>query len=174
MTHPNDAYYQSCVGQWRCPMDFRVTDWPTFWRASMGPIDRIRVLSLVLWPSWLGRIYLDTSVSRVPGANGDGVLHTTRVSWLGICVMRSTERIELDPDGRRFMLIGTRRMMPTYWREESFSAPGVVDQTASKASYTFSWFGTELTQTTVASPDLVVATQGTAWSIGVQQLRRVV
>ncbi len=172
MSLPNDDYYQRCVGSWRCPMNFAVTDWRGFWGSKMSWLDRVRVLSLALWPSRLIRFYLSTTVSRLPGKHSEDVLHTTRVSCLGVGFMKSTERIELDPGGREFQLTGTRSMWPTFWVNEPFAAPGEVDAEASQATYDFSWFGTSLKQTTVASEDLVLVTQETAWSLGKQRLVR--
>ncbi|RLB49848.1 MAG: hypothetical protein DRJ42_20145 [Deltaproteobacteria bacterium] len=176
MARPNDDYYRACEGAWRCPLDFSITDRAAFWRCRMGWLNRLRVLSLVLWPSWLGRFYLDTSVVCPSGPESvqvDLVVHTTRVSWLGLGVLTSRELIELDPDGRSFVLRGTRTMWPTFWKREPFVGPGVVDESGTRASYDFTWFGTDLKQSTVADGDLVVVTQETEWSHGVQKLVRI-
>ncbi|MBW2462113.1 MAG: hypothetical protein JRH11_10740 [Deltaproteobacteria bacterium] len=175
MVRANDDYYRACEGVWRCPLDFSITDRAAFWRCRMGWLNRLRVLSLTWWPIWLGRFYLDTSVARIPAsesAEGGSVAHTTRVSWLGVGFLNSRETIDLDPDGRAFVLRGTRTMWPVFWKREPFGGPGVVDETGTRASYEFPWFGTQMKQSTVADGDVVVVTQVTEWSHGVQTLVR--
>jgi hypothetical protein len=172
MAQPNEDYYRACEGSWRCVLDLRITDRPAFRRCRIGWLNRLRVLSIVLCPSWLGRFYLETTVAPESGSETPAVVHTTCVSWLGLSLLRSTEVIELNPDGRSFVLRGNHTMWPTFWKEERFVAPGKVDETGSRASYVFTWFGTEMKQSTVADGDLVVITQVTEWSKGVQNLRR--
>lgn len=146
MTSPGPAhtYYEACTGRWRAPIAFTLTDTRALGRSGMSLVDRLSIRLLAVWPAWLGRVHLDTTVAfRGPGE----VVHTTVVRWLRVPLQKSVETFSLDPDGRRFTVRG------------SMTGSGVVDPTATRAEYTLFWLGVELRQRTVREGDRVTVEQ---------------
>ena len=171
---PNRAYYRSVEGHWSGPLDLAITDWRAFRVCPMGLADRLRVLSMVLTARLLGPCRLNTSVDA-SGAARDEVVHTTRVSKWGVTLMRSVERIALAANGRDVTMQIEMRLAPTLWRARiEPGSPALVDASGRRASYRFTWFGTEMRQEAERSPDggTVTLTQLTDFSRGVQVLRR--
>ena len=168
------AYYRPLHGAWRCAYDFAITDHTALRSSAMGWLDRQRVLSMVWTPRLLGPLTLDTTVDYFTHGASGVVLHTTRASKWGIPLFSSAETITLHENGTDFTLQGGQRMFPSFWRVRDFGdGRGTVDASGTRASYTFAWLGTEMRQTTIASGDTVTITQETAWSRGVQVLKRV-
>lgn len=142
---PNHAYYRACHGAWRSPMNLEITDATALRESGVGWADRTSLRLMAVWPAWLGRFYLDTTVSYRGHAQ---VLHTTVVRWLGLPLLSSTETIELAPDGRAFEMRGDQRVFPTLWRRRSIEGTGSVDETGMHATYHLHWLGAALRQTT--------------------------
>jgi hypothetical protein len=168
---PNHAYYRSCHGSFRCELDLAITDWAAFRACRMGSMDRLRMGALVLWPKLIGRFVFETTVDYTTnGARGE-VVHTTRVSKWGITFLRGVEILSLDENGRDFRLRAEHRFWPAMWRVRKFDGHGQVDETGTRATYSFPWFGTTMRQTTLAEEGGATITQETEWSRGVQRLR---
>lgn len=168
---PNRAYYRSVEGRWSGTLDFTITDWAALRACPMSHCDRLRLASMALATRLLGPSRLDTSVD----ASGDEVVHTTRVSKWGLTMMRSTEWLALDANGRDLTMRIDLRLAPASWRVRAIPpAPARVDETASRASYRIPWFGTEMRQDAERSADgrTVTLVQETPFSRGVQVLRR--
>ena len=168
---PNYAYYRACEGRWRCDFDFGITDPAAFRAAPLAWIDRRRIASVIDWARWAGPFYLLTTVEcKGPGE----VLHTTRLNKFGISFLHSVETITLDPNGRDFTLRGSQRYWPTgLWRSRGITGHGKVDETATRATYEFTWFGTQMQQSTLRHEHGVDLLQQSPWSRGTQRLRRV-
>jgi hypothetical protein len=105
----------------------------------------LSMVLMAIWPRWLGSIVMETTVAYDPMGI---VEHTTTVRWLRLAMMRSVERVLLDEDGIHFTLEGESRMTMMPWRTQSVVGTGHVDPTARHATYSVSWFGAELHQTT--------------------------
>ncbi|MFN8644524.1 MAG: hypothetical protein U0802_23750 [Candidatus Binatia bacterium] len=168
---PHRAYYRSVEGRWRGTLDFAITDWAALRAAPMARIDRLRLIGMALASRVVGPSRLDTSVD----ASGDEVVHTTRVSKWGVTVMRSTERLALDPNGRDLTMRILLGLAPAPWRVRALPpAPARVDDTATRVSYRIPWFGGEMRQEAErgAEGNTVTLLQETAYSRGVQVLRR--
>jgi hypothetical protein len=157
---PSHRYYRSMHGSWRCTVDFALTDRPAFWASPMGWVDRLRVLSLVWVQRWIGPPVLETTVDYTGGTE---VIHTTRVSTWGMTGFRSVERMTLDPDGRRATMRGDQLGEGTV----------EIDETATRAHYTFRWVGVRMDQHTEVVPEGLKLVQETPWSRSVQLLCRV-
>lgn len=170
MADPAHQYYRACVGRWRCELDMKITDAGALRGSSMRWVDRVSVFWISWWPRWLGRRWLSTSVRY----EGDVVVHTTDVRWLGLPLMRSVERITIDQDGRRIHLEGDQRVAPATWRARSVSGDGEIDAAGMVADYTFDWLGIRLHQTgaRLADGDHVTLTQTGPGFTGTQALRR--
>lgn len=167
---PNHAYYRACEGRWRCDFDFAITDPAAFRAAPLAWIDRQRIESVVNWARWAGPFHFITTVECKP--HGE-VLHTTRLRKFGISFLHSAETITLDPNGRDFTLRGSQRYWPTgLWHSRSITGHGQVDETATRATYEFTWFGTRMQQSTLRHEHGVDIVQHSPFSRGTQQLRR--
>lgn len=153
---PARDYYEACRGRWRAPVAITVTDAAALATSGMSWADRLSVRLLSRWPSWLGRVWLDTSVA----VDGDEVVHTTTVRWLGLPLQRSVETFTLDPDGQRFTVRG------------GMTGEGAIDATGTRGEYTLRWLGVEIRQRTVRDADRVTVHQEGPGFHGVQELAR--
>jgi hypothetical protein len=149
-------YYEACRGQWRAPVAITVTDAAALANSGMSLADRLSVRLLSVWPSWLGRVWLDTSVS----VEGVRVVHTTTVRWMGLPLQRSIETFTLDPDGRRFTVAG------------GMTGSGAIDATGTRGEYALRWLGVDIRQRTVREGDRVTVHQEGPGFHGVQDLAR--
>lgn len=168
---PHRAYYRAVEGRWQGTLDFAITDWAALRAAPIAAFDRLRLIGMALASRLVGPSRLDTSVD----ASGEEVVHTTRVSKWGLTMMRSTERLVLDPNGRDLVMHVALGLAPTPGRTRSLPpAPARVDEAATRASYRIPWFGGEMRQEAERSADgtTVTLVQETAYSRGVQVLRR--
>lgn len=154
---PNHRYYRECAGVWRSVVSMTITDAAALSTSGMRLADRASLRLMSMWPAFLGRFHLHTTVTYDAGGE---VLHTTVVRWLGIPLQRSVETIVLDPDGRRFTVRG------------GMIGTGTMDETGTRASYELRWLGVTLTQTTMREPDVVTVTQRGPGFGGVQKLLR--
>ena len=133
----------------------------------MGWLDRINLRMIAAWPSWLGRFWLETSVAY---DGSPSVVHTTRVRWLGMTMMKSIETIRLSDDDRTLSMEGEQRVFPAWWSGRAVTGSGHVE--SDRARYTFEWLGVRLDQTTVREQDRVTLTQRGPGFEGVQRLQR--
>jgi hypothetical protein len=172
---PNLAYYRAVAGAWRARLDFAITDRAAFRACAMPAGDRLSLAAMARLAPRLGGFRLDTSVSFPPGAPGQ-VVHTTRVSKWGMTLLRSVDTLTPDANGRDLTMRVDLRLWPALWRVRTVvdGAPVRIDAGAREADYRFAWFGTEMHQHGARSADgaTVTLTQVTAWSRGVQVLRR--
>lgn len=154
---PAHAYYEGCTGRWRAPIALTVTDAGALRRSDMSLLDRLSIRLLAIWPLWLGKVHLDTTVAfRGPS----DVVHTTVVRWLGVPLQRSVEIFALDPDGRRFTVRG------------SMTGSGAIDLTTTRGEYTLNWLGVELRQRTVREANRVTVEQEGPGFRAYQELQR--
>jgi hypothetical protein len=164
---PSQRYYKLVQGRWRAPFSLVLTDRERFEATRMSALDRARVRSMLL----LGPFAFDTSVDYDSGVERGEVVHTTRVSKLGMTLLSGFERIALDPDGRTARFVAEHRLSPTPWRIHRFEGRIEVDESGTRASYFYPWCGSEMRQTTVATAELVTITQETDWSRAILELR---
>jgi hypothetical protein len=167
---PNLRYFEACAGTWRSPLDLRVTNLAALWGSEMAYVDRVALCALALWPNWLGRPCLHTSVSM---QTEQRVLHTTVVRFFGVLCLRSEEMIYLAPDGHAFTVVGAQLDKPFWGTLEPVIGKGEVNSDATAASYQIQFLGVLLMQTTTRDSDLVTLNQhGPGWE-GIQRLRRI-
>lgn len=122
---------------------------------------------IAAWPSWLGRFSLETSVAY---DGSPSVVHTTRVRWLGVPMMKSIETIRLAGDAETLTMEGEQRVFPAWWSLRPVTGTGHVE--SHRASYSFEWLGVRLEQTTLREADRVTLTQRGPGFEGVQRLQR--
>lgn len=160
-------YYESVVGRWAGAYTFAITDAVAFRACAMPFVDRRRLASM---PS-SGPFTMATSVAFGGGAE---VVHTTRVSKWGVTLFRSVESIQLDDDGRSFVLRSTQRFFPAPWSARDFGeARGEVNETSDGATYRIPWIGgVEMIQRTRMLADGLLLVQQTPWSRAEVTLRR--
>ncbi len=139
----------------------------------MGWLDRLRVLSLVSVAPLLGPLTLETSVDYHRAGAGGLVLHTTRVSKLGMTFLRSVERLTLLDNGRDLTMAGEQHLWPALWHGRAFDGTGQVDETGTRATYDFPFFGTRMRQSAQIEGAGVRLLQETPWSRSSLPLERV-
>lgn len=170
---PSHDYYRACEGRWECPFELVITDPAAFRASAMRWLDRLRIRSMRLGARLGGPFLFRTTVDYAGRGERGEVLHTTQICKWGAVFFDSREVLTLAANGRDFALRGELRQSPTsWWRSHTFEGSGQVDETGTRATYDFPWFGTHIRQTTVRLGDLVEVTQETPWSRGVQRLRR--
>jgi hypothetical protein len=121
-----------------------ITDARALSRSGMRLADRLSLWLMAIWPPFLGRFQLCTTVEY--DARGE-VLHTTVVRWLGIPLLRSVEAIALDPDGRRLTVRG------------GMTGAGTMDEAGTCATYELHWLGVAMRQSTQRERDLITVRQ---------------
>jgi hypothetical protein len=168
---PSHRYYREMAGSWRGRLTLALTDRAALARASMGSLDRFAWRLTSLQARLLGPAWLETSVDVSRIADGV-VVHTTRLRQLGIVAVRGVETITLDPDGERFTLEGAHRFAWAPWRARAVRGEGRIRPDAEGASYTLSYLGAIMTQTTrIEGRDLAIV-QTTPFARGEVKLVR--
>jgi hypothetical protein len=148
---PSQIYYHASHGKWRGVMRIRITNTRMLHRA-MGWLNALSLIVMAVWPPWLGRFILETTVDFEPTRP---VRHTTTVLWLGVPMMKSVEELVLHENGTCFQLRGETRMTLLPWRRLTMEGQGEVDSTATCATYNLIWLGTQMKQTTERSENQV-------------------
>jgi hypothetical protein len=151
-------YFRANDGHWRGKIRFRLTD-PRGLRARSMPLaDKwsLRCLSLA---SRLSALVLTTTVE----CRGHDVLHTTRVTNLGVPVYRSAETILLEEDGRSFRVEGREAFFPSL-RRADWSGRGMVAADHDGAAYQIPCFGLAMEQETRVTPAELEVVQRTPFS----------
>jgi len=168
------AYYAPLHGKWRCELELVITDELALRNAKVSAFDRLRIRSTVWMRKLLGPLTMSTTLDYETSGDAGVIFHTTRVSKWGITLLSSEESFTVEATGRDFAMRGSQCMIPTYWHAQSFGeGRGSVDESATRATYSFTWMGGPMLQETVATKDTVTMTQTTPFSRGVQRLRRV-
>jgi hypothetical protein len=116
---------------------------------------------------------MDTTLDyEARGADGE-VTHTTRVSWLGVPLLGSVERIHLHADGVTGTMDGDEWMAPWPFPVARPPGPLTVHADAHGADYDLRWLGGALRQETrSAEAGQLTLVQTTAWSRAEVDLRR--
>lgn len=169
---PNQHYYRRCHGHWRTQLDLRITNWTAFRQTSMTVFDRLSFVMMVFLPRVIGPLWLETSVDAAPGGSEMSVVHTTAVKKWGRPLFRSLETIDLSPDGESLSLEGEQRVWPFLGSARVVRGQARVDPSGRRVTYQLEWFGGVLEQQGEVEEDQVTLTQASAWSHGVQRLRR--
>ena len=172
---PNRAYYRAVEGAWGSTLDLNITDWQAFRACPMALLDRLSLLGMVWMTRLFGPFRLETTVDASSAAARDEVIHTTRVVRWGMTLMRSTDTLRLDANGRDATMRIDMRVWPMLWRpRHTAPTPVQIDASGREASYRFPWFGADMRQHGARNADnsVVTLTQDTAFSHGVQVLRR--
>ena len=155
---PHHRYFRAKEGHWRGKIRFELTDPRGLRASSMPPADQwsLRCLSLA---SRLSALVLDTTVE----CRGYAVLHTTRVTNLGVPVYRSAETILLEEDGRSFRVEGREGFFP-FLRQADWIGRGAVAADHDGAAYQLPCFGLAMEQTTRMTAAGLAVVQHTAFS----------
>ncbi len=165
---PSHRYYRAMQARWRGRLTLAITDRAALARAAMGTFDRLawRLTALA------GRPWFETSVDYESGAARNEVVHTTRVRSLGVTLVRGVEILTLDPDGRRFTLRGEHRFLWAPFGVRRVEGVGEVREAADGASYSFSYLGAAITQTTCIDGAALVVTRTSAFGRSEVRLER--
>ena len=151
-------YFRAKDGHWRGKIRFRLTDPRKLRVSSMPPADQwsLRCLGLA---SRLSALVLHTTVE----CRENDVLHTTRVTNLGVPVYRSAETILLEEDGRSFRVEGREGFFP-FLRRADWSGRGAAAADHDGAAYQLACFGLAMEQETRMTPAGLAVVQRTAFS----------
>lgn len=163
------TYFQACIGRWRCPVDMQITDVSAL-RRAMGLFNMLGLWLMSVWPPWLGRFYLETTVDMPHSAE---VLHTTVVRWLGLPLLSTKERLVLHENGVNFSLSGEGHSLMAPWYRDLMEGQGSIDPSATKGSYRLIWMGSPLIQSTVRDGDQVTLILEGAGFRSLQTLKRI-
>ncbi len=161
-------YYQSCCGRWRSVFQIRITHLSEAFQ-SIGFFDFLSFVFLALWPSCLGRVFLETSVhAELPGP----VIHRALVRLWGIPLLRSVERFHLHEDGIHFSIEGESSSLFLPWKKNPVRGKGRVHSSGMNASYEVNLNGMSLQQETCLEGEVLTLYQkGPGWE-GHQRLVR--
>jgi hypothetical protein len=112
----------------------------------------------------LSTLVLSTTVDYAGRGHLNEVLHTTRMSNLGITLFRSREAILLADDGRSFRMTGTQAFFPRLWKATEWAAHGAVAADHDGAVYHIPFFGVTIEQHTRMTPQGLEVIQTTPFS----------
>lgn len=158
---PHHRYFRTKEGRWRGKIRFELTDPRGLRGSSLSLMDKWSLRSLSL-ASRLSVLTLTTTVDYARRRHRNEVLHTTRVSNLGVPVYRSEEAIFLEDDGRTFRIEGREAFFP-FLRSAGWVGEGAV-ATDRDAAYRIPCFGLTMEQETRMTADGLEVTQRTAFS----------
>jgi hypothetical protein len=161
------------VGRWSGRLTLVITDRAALASASMSAFDRLIWRLTALAERIFGAPWFETSVAPAEGVASDVVVHTTRVRSLFLTMVRGTEILTLDPDGRRFTMSGEHRFLWTPWRTRRVEGVGEVDADAEGASYSLSYLGAPIVQKTRVVGRALAITQTSAFGRSEVRLERV-
>jgi hemin uptake protein HemP len=156
---PHHRYFRAKEGHWRGKVRFEIIN-PQRLRAS--PLRLLDKWSM--WSMALVSRRLSTTVDYASQGRRDEVLHTTRMSNLGITLFRSQEAILLDDDGHSFRVTGTQAFFPRLWKATAWAAHGAVAADHDGAVYHIPFFGVIIEQHTRMTPQGLEVIQTTPFS----------
>jgi len=140
-------YFRAKEGHWRGKVRFEITDSQQLWASPLRWLDKWSMRSIAL-ASRLTNLVLSTTVDYSGQGHRSEVLHTTRMSNLGVTLFRSRETIQLDDDGHSFRMTGTQAFFPRLWKATEWAAHGAVAQDHDGAVYHIPFFGVGMEQHT--------------------------
>jgi hypothetical protein len=149
-----------------------ITDRQRLRASTLGWIDRWSMWSMALVSRRLSTLVLSTTVDYVSRGDRSEVLHTTRMSNLGVTLFRSRETIRLDADGRSFRMTGTQAFFPRLWKADEWTAHGAVAEDHDGAVYHIPFSGETIEQRTRMTPQGLEVVQATPFSRATIMLRR--
>lgn len=153
-------------------MRMRITD-PRRLRASaLSMAGRLSVWSMVMMSRCYWLPVFSTTVDSTNRTRHNQILHTTRISILGITLFRGQETILLDDDGQSFRMKGTQSLFPLFWKKTRWEAHGAVSGDHDGAVYHIPFFGEMLDQHTRMTRDGLLMVQTTPFSRAVILLQR--
>jgi hypothetical protein len=148
---PHHRYFQAKEGHWRGTLRLEITD-PRQLRASpLRLLDRWSMWSMAI-ASRLSTLVLSTTVDYASRGHRNEVLHTTRMTNLGVTLFRSQEVILLGDDGHSFRMTGTEAYFPRLWKATEWAAHGAVAAGHDGAAYHIPFCGVTIEQHTRMTP----------------------
>jgi len=161
---PHHRYFRAKEGHWKGKVRFEITD-PQQLRASpLRLLDKWSVWSMALVSRHLSTLVLSTTVDYASQGRQNEVMHTTRMSNLGVTLFRSREAISLDDDGYSFRMTGAQAFFPRLWKATEWAAHGAVAADHDGAVYHIPFFGVTLAQHTRMAPQGLEVIQTTPFS----------
>ena len=157
-------YFRAKEGHWRGKVGFEITG-PQALRASpLRSLDKWSMRSMALASRRLSTLVLSTTVDYASRGHQNEVLHTTRMSSLGVTLFRSREAILLGDDGLSFRVRGAQAFFPRLWKATEWFAYGAVAADHDGAVYQIPLFGVTMEQRTRMTPQGLEVTQMSPFS----------
>ena len=161
---PHHRYFRAKEGSWRGKVKFEVTDPRALRASSVRSLDKWSIWCTAVVSRRLSTLVLSTTVDYASRGHQNEVLHTTRMSNLGVTLFRSTETILMDGDGCSFRMAGKQAFFPALWRTTEWDARGTVATDHDGAVYHIPCFGVMMEQHTRMTPRGLEVTQTTPFS----------
>jgi len=161
---PHHRYFRAKEGHWRGKLRFEITDRQRLWASPLRWRDKWSMWSMALTSRRLSTLVLSTTVDYASQGGQNKVLHTTRMSNLGITLFRSQEAILLDDDGFSFQMTGTQAFFPRLGKSTAWTAHGAVAADHDGAVYHIPFFGVTIEQHTRMTPQGLEVIQTTPFS----------
>ena len=157
-------YFRAKEGRWRGRVGFEITSPERLQASPVRSLDRWSMRSMALVSRRLSSLVLSTTVDYASRGEQNEVLHTTRMSSLGITLFRSQEAILLGDDGLSFRVRGAQAFFPRLWKATDWVAHGAVAADHDGAVYHMPFFGETMEQHTRMTPQGLEVIQTTPFS----------
>ena len=105
-------YFRAKEGHWRGRVGFEITSPQRLQASPVRSLDKWSMRSMALVSRRTSTLVLSTTVDYASRGHQNEVLHTTRISSLGITLFRSQEAILLGDDGLSFRVRGAQAFFP--------------------------------------------------------------
>jgi hypothetical protein len=168
--NPAERYYASLAGRWDGSLELAITDWSALRATAMPWTAKLAWMSMGAVTQLIGPARLETTLSRAHDS-GDW-LHTTRVSQIGLCLLKTHERICPHGDGIGLAMHGQQAVWPRLQTPLSYTAQGEIDERAAEATYRIPLLSAEVLQRTAITETGLLLTQETPWLRGQVLLQR--
>jgi hypothetical protein len=141
----HDYYFETGVGYWTGTFDFRVTDWRGFVTDSLGVVNRLLVLAMVVTIRLFGVARITSLLEGFPEEAPAGVVtNEVRLTTFGLTLYLLRERYCLHPDGRGVTVVSRERFGPVPFLFRSRKAhPAEVHDGGARATYYMPLLGTD-------------------------------
>ena len=161
---PHRRYFRAKEGRWRGPIRLDITDRRRFRASTLRVSDQWSMWAMALVSRHTSTLVLSTTVDFASRGNRNEVVHTTRMSNLGVTLFRSRETILLGDDGRSFRMAGTQAFFPRLGKATEWAAHGAVAADHDGAVYHIPFLGETIEQRTRMTPQGLEVVQTTPFS----------
>lgn len=172
---PNRTYYfEIGPGQWQGSFGFHVTDWRRFLGSSIGIVDRLLVVAMVLTIRLFGHATITSAVESSPDRGEAGVAtNDIRITKFGIPLYTLEEEYRLDPNCRDATVVSEERFGPIPGLLESHKAYPAEITSGPEATYRMPLLGADWTGHYEPAGDCIEAELTCEWATATELIHRV-